>query len=874
MDSTGGSRFRQARRVFEELVDLEVAERRHRLADLALADPRLADAVVELLEADRRAQGFLSSPAAHYGLDAPPTAPDVAAAGGPAGARVGERFGAYRLIELLGAGGMGEVYLAERVDGRFEQRVALKLVKRGMDSAQILRRFARERQILARLEHPGIARLLDGGEGDDGRPYFVMERVEGEPITEYCAAHGAPLEERLRLLADCCDAVDAAHRSLVVHRDLKPSNILVTAGGRVKLLDFGIARLLGDEDGETQLTRHGAHVLTPAYAAPEQILGGGVSMATDVFALGVVMYELLTGALPHDRRAATPYDLVSRVERESAQKPSTLVRKTGVAGGGASAERKARRLRGDLDTIALKALAPDPARRYPSAAAFAADLRAYLDGRPVSARPDTPAYRLRKFVGRHRAGVAASIAVALALVAALIVSLVQTAAARRQAERAAAAQTFLASLFSELDPDRMAGAAPTVRDLLESGSQRLSVELAEQPELRAEMELLVGQVFSQLSLPDQAEPLFRRALDRRKSLDGADDPRTAEAQKRLAISLHRQARYGEAEPLLRELLARAERLGDEVEVASVLSNYGNLERQTGDYQTAAAMLERGVALSGRVGDLDSRHLATTLNNLGLVYWRQQRLRAAVAAFSRALAIHRKNAPDSALVAGTLQNLCELHRDLGELDAAQSFGEQALALQRSVYPANHPAIGGTLTGLAALARRRGDSAAAGELYRQSIATYEASQRPDHPDVVWALRGLAGVLRAEGKTAEAVAAYERALAVRRKAFGDRHPEVAQSWQDLARGRLAADDLEGALTALRTGVEIYRATLPADSSQLAGGLFFLGDVLRLNSRARQGIPFLEEALAIWERKPPANGKDLENLRAALEDARRSAR
>ncbi len=874
MDPTGGTRFRQARLVFEELVDLDEDERGGRLADLALADPRLAEAVREMLAADRRAQGFLSLPAVAYALDDPPTTPDPATAGSQAAARVGQRFGAYRLIELLGVGGMGEVYLAERADGRFEHRVALKLVKRGMDTAQILRRFARERQILARLDHPGIARLLDGGEGEDGRPYFVMERVEGEPVTQYCAVRGTPLEERLRLVAECCDAVDAAHRSLVVHRDLKPSNILVTADGRVKLLDFGIARLLDEEDGETQLTRHGAHVLTPAYAAPEQILGGGVSMATDVFALGVVLYELLTGALPHDRQAATPYNLVSRVERESAEKPSTLVRKAGAAAGETGGERRARRLRGDLDTIALKALARDPARRYASAAALAADLRAYLERRPVSARPDTTTYRVRKFVGRHRVGVGASIVVASSLVAALAVSLAQTAVARRQAERAAAAQAFLESLFSGLDPDRMAGAAPTVRDLLESGSERLSVELAEQPELRAEMELLVGQVFSQLSLPDQAEPLLRRALDRRRSLHGAADARTAEVQKRLAVSLHRQARYAEAEPLLRELLARAERLGDDVEVSSVLSNYGNLERQTGDYRTAAAMLERGVALAGRAGDIDSRHLATTLNNLGLVYWRQQRLHAAVAAFSRALGIHRKNAPDSALVAGTLQNLCELNRDLGELEAAQSFGEQALALQRSLYPPHHPAIGGTLTGLAALARRRGDSAAALELYRQSIATYEASQRPDHPDLAWSLRGLASLLRQEGKTAEAVAALERALALRRKAFGDRHPEVAQSWQDLARGRLAADDLGGALAALRTGVEIYRATLPPDSSQLAGGLFFLGDVLRQNGRARQGIPFLEEALAIWQRKPPANGKDLENLEAALADARRRAR
>ncbi len=872
MITSEAERFRQARRVFEEIVDLEDAERRQRLDTLAQSDPALADAVRELLEADRRAEGFLSDPAesplADPDLEQLPTVPEEGYAVAP-GAHAGERFGPYRLLELLGAGGMGEVYLAERADGRFEQQVALKLIKRGMDSALILRRFARERQILARLDHPGIARLLDGGEGEDGRPFFVMERVEGQPITDFCAARDLPLEDRLRLLADCCDAVDAAHRNLVVHRDLKPSNILVTPEGRVKLLDFGIARLLGEEDGETQLTRHGAHVLTPAYAAPEQILGGGVTMATDVFALGVVLYELLTGALPYDRRATTPHDLISRVERESVEKPSTLVRKAGETTTG-TGERRARRLRGDLDTIVLKALQRDPARRYPSAAALAADLRAFLSGRPVAARPDTTTYRLRKFVGRHRLGVGASVLVALSLVTVLVVSLVQTAAARRQAERAAAAQAFLAGLFSELDPDRMAGAAPTVRDLLERGSARLEAELAGQPELRAEMEILIGQVFNQLSLPDQAEPLFRRAFEGRQALFGADDLRTREAQKRVAVTLHRQARYAEAEPMFQELVERNERLRDEAELGSVLANYGNLKRQTGDYQSAAAMLERAVGIASRTGDLDNRHLATSLNNLGLVYWRLQRLRTALVTFRRALAIHAKNSPGSGLVSGSMQNLCEVHRDLGELDIAAVFCEQTLALQVALYPANHPTLANTTAALANLARRQGDLEKSRQLYERAVEMYASSQRPDHPDLAWTLRGLAGVLRQQEKGPEALAAYERALAVRQKAFGERHPEVAQSWLDLGRGRLAVNDLPGAFSALRTGVEIYRAVVPPDSPQLAGALFLLGDVLRQNDHAREGVPLLEEALAIWTKKPPGNPLDLANLETALAEAR----
>ena len=424
----------------------------------------------------------------------------------------GEMIGVYRLIEPLGRGGMGEVYIAERADGRFEQKVAVKLVKRGEDTTEILRRFVRERRILARLEHPGIARLSDAGETTDGRPYFVMELVEGEPITSYCRNRRLSIDDRLRLLASCCDAVDAAHRGLVVHRDLKPSNVFVTSDGQVKLLDFGIAKLLAEDQEDRddgQLTR----VLTPGYAAPEQILGGGVTVATDVFALGVVLYELLTGTLPYDRRATSSNELSARVEREVAQLPSAVASGTAQAAGvDQKRDRWTWRLRGDLDAITMKALAHEPARRYPSAAAFAEDLRCYLTSRPVEARPDSHAYKLRKFVIRHRHGVAAAGVVVAALVAALAVSLVQISTTRREAERAAAAQAFLVSLFAQIDPDRYVGSAPTVQDLLQRGSERLELELAQQPELQAEMHAILGQVFDQLLLFDRGEAHWRRVI--------------------------------------------------------------------------------------------------------------------------------------------------------------------------------------------------------------------------------------------------------------------------------------------------------------------------------------------------------------------------
>ncbi len=337
------------------------------------------------------------------------------------------RVGPYRLLRELGRGGMGVVYLAERVEGGFEQRVVIKLIKRGMDSDAILRRFLRERQILAGLEHVNVARLFDGGVTDDGQPYFAMEYVDGKPLTAYCDERGLAVEQRLRLFEDACRAVQHAHGKLVVHRDLKPSNMLVTSEGQLKLLDFGIAKLLVEEDDATALTQAGTRLLTPDYAAPEQVRGEPVTTATDVYALGVVLYELLTGRLPYDgdRRGRT--DVARAVCEVEPRPPSLAV---------ASQPRLAKRLRGDLDTIVLKALSKEPSRRYASAEALAEDVRRHLAGHPVQARRDTMAYVAAKFVRRHKVGVAAAAVVTLSLLLGLVGTTWQAAVAARERDRA------------------------------------------------------------------------------------------------------------------------------------------------------------------------------------------------------------------------------------------------------------------------------------------------------------------------------------------------------------------------------------------------------------------------------------------------------
>jgi len=392
--SAAGASWGEVRALFEALVDLPDGERASRLARLAdrelarqVADLLATEASTSILErVDVLAAPFLAELAGERPTAAEPPPP--------------ERVGPYRLGARLGGGGMGEVYLGEREGGSVGHQVAVKLLKRGMDSAEILRRFARERQILAQLDHPHVARLYDGGLADDGRPYFVMELVEGEPITDYSRRHALPVEARLLLLVSCCDAVEAAHARKIVHRDLKPSNILVTADGLVKLLDFGIAKLLVEDAGEPALTHSGLWVMTPRYAAPEQVLGQPISTATDVYALGVLLYELLTGQAPHRREGRTPLELVHAIQHEAPERPSTLVGRLPPESlpldqpSLRDVRRLRRRLRGELDTIVLKALRREPARRYASAGELGEDLRRHLAGGPVAARSDSVVERL------------------------------------------------------------------------------------------------------------------------------------------------------------------------------------------------------------------------------------------------------------------------------------------------------------------------------------------------------------------------------------------------------------------------------------------------------------------------------------------------
>ena len=866
-ESPQARRWAALRARFEELADLTPAERERHLDALSLTDPHLARELAQMMSADAEASGVLDRPAVGFAAALMPVEPEEASTSsdgaddGGATDLAGLRLGPWRLIERLGQGGMGEVWLAERADGEFEQQAAIKLIKRGMDSEEVLRRFRRERQILARLDHPRIAHLLDGGLAPDGRPYFVLERVRGATILDWAARGELGVEERIALILQAAEGVEFAHRNLVVHRDLKPSNILVGDDGQVKLLDFGIAKLLepGEEDDATRTV---ASLLTPRYAAPEQILGAPATTATDVYALGAVLYELLTGAVPHRRAASRPGELVQAVAQETVPRPSS------VSARGSDAKR----LSGDLDTILLRALAREPERRYPSVAAFADDLRRHLAGRPVLARGDSRGYRLAKFIRRHRVAVAAASLAVAALLVGLSVALVKERAAREQAVRARAAQEFLASLFLLADPDQAHGAKLTARDVLDRGAARVEAALAGEPELLDEMLTLLGRVYLQLGVPVEAEKLFARSLELERRRLGENDPRLAEGYNRLGVAVHKQAKYAAERPLLERALALYERRGDALGTAQVLNDFSNLERADGHHDIARRLSMRSVAIQSRLGDLDSPGLAKALNNLGIVLWRDRRYRAAAVVFARALEIHRKNVGEvSSLVAGTEDNLAMVLNLAGDREDAQAHIEHVVTIFERLYDRPNPQLAMALNSAGFLADGRGEADRAAGFYQRALTVYSAVGMADHPDVAYPVRNLGAVRAEQGDARGALELYRRALEIRERAFGLEHREVALTLLDVADAQRSLGDLAAAEATLRRALAVFRATVGTQHAKTAEALFDLGEVLRSRGRPEEAAGLLSECLAVRRAILPAGDPGIQQAEEALARAGR---
>ncbi|MFO8233093.1 MAG: serine/threonine-protein kinase [Longimonas sp.] len=826
--------------LFEAALERAPNERDAFLETACEGTPDLLAEVRSLLAADADAHPLLNS-IAFDGLALPA---DLL----PSGLRPseGDRIGPYRIVGPLGRGGMGAVFLAERADGQFEQRVALKVIRGGAASVQVVRRFQSERQILASLSHPHIARLLDGGVTDDGQPYFAMEHVDGVPIDWYCDTNDCAVEARVRLVMTVCEAVQYAHRRLLVHRDLKPSNILVTSEGVVKLLDFGIAKMLTDDDAlGAALTQTGYPVMTPAYAAPEQLRGVAVTTATDVYALGVVLYELLAGRRPHDLTDRSPAEVERTVCEQSPDLPSTV----------APPDRQ-RALRGDLDTIVLKALRPEPERRYASAEQLADDLQRVLDDRPVAARPDTTGYRVKKFVRRHRQGVMAVFAV-IAVIAFLVsfytVQLTKE-RDRAQVEAATATQVaaFLQDVFRSSDPADAMGDTVTVRRVLERGARRIDTDLDGQPAVQARLLDVIGEVYLNLGRYDAAQPLLEQSLAIRREVFGARHAEVATSLDHLALLHEKRGEYEAAERLSRQALSLRRALygNDHPDVAESLNRLAGLLMHKGAFEEAEPLYRASLTIRQRLFGDDHEEVAITRSDLALLLNHRGQFEEAEAHARRALAAHRRNyeAKPHPNVAATLSVLGNVLENVERYDETEAVYREVLSVARALHGDEpHPSIAAGLDNLASLLRIQGKYAAAEPLLREAYALDRRLHGDEHPNVASSLHSLALLLDDMGRPEEAAVHFEETLRILREAVGAEHPYMAVTLNNFGMFYIRQEDYDAAGPLLRQSLVLRRSLYEDDHPSVTMGLHNMGMVLHHQGRHGEAEPLLREAMAL---------------------------
>jgi serine/threonine-protein kinase len=819
-------RWRRIEELFEAAVELEPARRAELLERECAGDTMLFKQVESLILSEREAGSFIDGAIRHaaqeYEADQSHPLMD-------------RRIGPYEVVREIGHGGMGDVYLAHRADDEYQKQVAIKLVRSGLATSEVLRRFRSERQILANLDHPNIARLLDGGTTDTGAPYVVMDYVDGVPVDEYCDRNSLSIEDRLRLFGKICSAVHYAHQNLVVHRDIKPGNILVTAEGEPRLLDFGVAKLLKSaEPLATIAETRGVAGMTPEYASPEQIRGEAITTASDIYSLGVVLYELLVGRRPYSIDRSRPREIERAVCEQETDRPSAAITRkqpsaaTGVDAAteddivrrrGTTTDRLRRRLRGDLDNIVMMAMRKEASRRYASVEQFWEDLRRHLEGLPVIARPATFGYRAQKFVRRHPIGSSAVIAVVI-LVAALVGFYTWRLAgerdrARLEAAKAARVSEFLTSLFEVSDPSQSKGETVTAKELLERGANRIKTDLTDQPEVQAAMMNVMGRVYLSLGLYDRAEPLLEESLSARWRL------------------------YGEKSP----------------EVAESLLGMGRLHYSRGDYDGAVMLCRQALDLNRELLGSESLEVARSMNLLATALHSKGDYAASESMFRQVIDLRRKlQGPHNSDVLTNLSSLATVLIDKGDNEAAEPIMREVVDLRRSLYGDRDPQLAIDINNLAAALYSRSDLAGAEQLFRDSHALRRQVLGDEHPDVAEGLNNLAVVLRDEGKYEEAESLARQAISIETKNRGPDHWYVAYYQSTLGLVLYARGDLEGAESVFRKALDAYAKTFHEDNAYTAVPKLGLGLALTDRGRPDEAEPLLRKSLSVLQKRLPA--------------------
>ena len=800
-----------------------------------------------------------------------------------------KQAGPYRVIELIARGGMGNVYLAERSDGQFDRKVAIKILRHELSSKSHVERFLAERNILSGLEHPNIARLYDGGLTSDNRPYLVMEYVDGVPITTYCIENRCTLKEILDLFKQVCKAVEYAHRNLIVHRDLKPDNILVKPDGTVKILDFGIEKILDEElaPEKPEHTKENLHLLSIQYAAPEQVTLEKITTATDVYALGLLLYEMITGRPPFDLKGKKLEEAEILILNELPEKPSQKAGSSKLSG----------KLKGDLDAIILKALNKKPEERYTSVDQFLDDIQQYHSGNPVSACHKTFKYRTQKFITRRPGVVLAILTVIVAIVGYLVTlqlhaeSLkIERDKAEIESSRAGLISGFLVDLFESADPSRSPDSDLSVRDLLDRGIERMDA-LSGQPEVQAKLSLTMAQTYYALGLYDDALPLVERAytfyrdkndeslllaeamnhkgaviqamgdykesetllrdaLAIQRRIFGDEHLNVATAQNNLGILMRMLGEYSEAEILYRESLAtRRKLLGDEhPDVASSMNNLGLLLQYTDEYAEAEALLREALALQRNLlGDV---HLdvGASLNNLGLLLRATGDFTEAEPMSREALVIFQSLLDEEhPNVATLMDNLAVLLEAMGELDEAESLYRESLGMRQKLLGNDHPAVAGSLNNLGVMYRRIGDFESAEPMLAGALAIQRKIRDNDHPHLAISLSNLGALYREMGDYSAAEPLFIESLDMLRRLFGNEHVEVAKALNNKGKLSKKMGNYDEAELLFFESLEIRRKIFGDEHPDVANSLANLGMLLRDLDKYEKALSKLRNALDI---------------------------
>ncbi|HEV8597966.1 MAG TPA: serine/threonine-protein kinase [Gemmatimonadales bacterium] len=789
------ARWERIQALFHEAADLPAAEQAGLLAHRCGQDEDLRAAVAAMLEEDR-GTSLLDRDLSH-------TAAQLFGAGGSPALPL-EHFGPYQIRQVLGEGGMGVVYLAGRDD--LSSVAAIKILRDAWLSPSRRERFASEQRTLAQLNHPAIARLYDADTLGDGTPWFAMEYVEGVPLTTFCAEPALPLAARLRLFRNVCEAVQHAHQHLIVHRDLKPSNILVTPDGAVKLLDFGIAKQLESLDPPKDQTRTGLRLMTPAYAAPEQIRGGRVGIHTDVYALGVVLYELLTDRLPFELSNRTPGEVEAAIVAQEPERPSAAARQIGSLRGAGKAAWV------DLDVLCLTAMHKEPERRYQTVEALIRDVDHFLAGEPLEAQPDTLGYRLGKFVRRNRARVAAAALTLTVVVGLVVFYTVRLAGARNaalaEAARAQRIQRFTLNLFE--GGDKEVGPADSLRvvTLVDRGLQEARTLTAE-PRVQAELYGTLGSIYQKLGNLARADTLLRAAFEQGTSLFKPGSAELTESGVALGLLRVDQAKLEEAEQLIRGALEAGKR--------SLPAGHPALARAT--YALGSVLQARG------------------------------RYQQAIHTSEEAARLYRAaDGPPTPELAASLGQLADDHFYAGHYELSDSVNLQVLEMYRQLYGERHPLVAGILINLGASQFQRGKYAEAERFDRQGLGIIESFYGANHRETAYALTQLGRALVFEKKFGDGVAVLTQALAINERVFGPQHPAVASTLNELGNAAYYRDDFAAAAANFGRMVEIYRKVYGEKHHLFGIALSNLAGVFTARKQYAQAEQMFRNVVAIF--------------------------